>query len=479
MKLLVAVFLLAAAPTRAEDGEPASVPEGKAVEGDRTEAVAGMRRQLEGDPSLQEALVERIMRSQIADAISKETDDAKKAADVREWMRGDLGSAAEIALGLNKDDADGTHRFENTLVRQMVQTYARNPNANKGAYGVLKDAAKKSKIIDKAEQDVGEEQRREMLRNLFDGNGAQGERVITGKAPDGKEVKERAPAATLASSFYDRLSAGNIRGYSPQLLAMQNALNARRPPEAPRLIETGKLDYATLAYPAYGLRYDIGNLEERLRRERVLQLASLAGVGLTASDAQDPGLEARLLAKVPADKIPQRLAARKAVLGKAKAALAAFEEAAARGKDPGGISKALLVELGARQREASRWITVAALEEELSRVETDAGFLTAELLAAIAAVPAPAPLRESYQRRGAQYQGRLALLQTNARAALGALTSDAWLARISDIEKAIAKNQSLRRNLSRDISDYRLIPYRIAESTVRQARWRALLDDLA
>lgn len=477
MRTALLTILLLTAVARADEGEPSAAPSGHAVEGDRSEAVEDMRKQLEGDPGLQEALVDRIMQSKIAATISDDSDDNKKRAAVREWVQGDLASASEIALGLAKDEAEGTHLFENTLVKHLKQTFRRN-NSNRGAFGVLKGAAKTSKLTTLADQQAGEEEKREALRNLFEGKGSQGGRTITGQAPEGKATSDTPPSAALANSFYDRLSAGNIRGYSPQLMSLQSSLNTRRPPGAPRLIETGKLDYATLSYPAHGLKYDLGNLEERLRRARIAELATLGGVQLTERDMKDPNLEARLLAKVPADKLKKRFAARAAGIDRARAALAAFEAAAAKSKDPNQITKALLVELSGRQREATRWLTAAALEEELARIESEEGFLTADLLAAIDAVPAPAPARESYKRRGEGLKARLANLKANAQAALDALQSDAWQSRIAEIDKLMAESQNLRRTLSRDISDYRLVPFRIAESVLKQPRWREFLDDL-
>ncbi|MCR4295636.1 MAG: hypothetical protein NUW21_08890, partial [Elusimicrobia bacterium] len=311
MRAALLTILLLTTVARAQDGEPWSTPEGKAVEGDQTEAIAEMRRQLEADPGLQEALVDRILDSKIAGAISSEKDENKKRGDVREWMKGDLGSAAEIALGLARDEASGTHLFENTLVKQLRMTYQRN-NTNRGAFGVLKGAAKTSKLMGRPDQEAGEEERRELLRSMFEGQGSQGEQVITGRAPEGKPASQAPPSAAFANTFYDRLSAGNIRGYSPQLMALQSSLNTRRPPGAPALIETGKLDHATLSYPAFGLKYDLGNLGERLRRARIGELAHLSGTRLNERDLKDPGLEARLLAKVPADKLKKSFAARAA-----------------------------------------------------------------------------------------------------------------------------------------------------------------------
>ena len=42
----------------------------------------------------------------------------------------------------------------------------------------------------------------------------------------------------------------------------------------------------------------------------------------------------------------------------------------------------------------------------------------------------------------------------------------------------MADSQTLRRNISRDISDYRLVPYRVAEGVLKQPRWREILDDI-
>ncbi len=477
MRRALLTILLLTNVLHADDGEPSSTPEGTAVEGDRSQAIDDMRRQLESDPGLQEALVDRILRSKIADAISGEFDDKQKRSDVRAWVQGDLLSASEIALGLAKDEADGTHLFENTSVRRLKQTFQRN-NTDRGAFGVLKGAAKTSKLVGRPDQKAGEEEKRERMRSLFEGIGSQGERVITAQEPEGKASSDAPASSALANSFYDRLSAGNIRGYSPQLMSLQSALNARRPPGAPKLIETGTLDHATLSYPAYGLTYDLVNLQERLRRARLAELATLGGVRLTAQDVKDPDLEARLLAKTPAKKLSKRFAARAAAIGRAKAALAAFEAAAAKSKDPNQINKALLVDLSGRQREAARWLTAASLEEELARIESEEGFLTVDLLAAIDAAPAAAAVRESYKLRGKSYEERLARLKANARWSLDALQSDPWLSRLSEIEKRLAESRGLRRNLSRDISNYRLVPDQVAKALFKQPRWREILDDV-
>ncbi|MEK7389460.1 MAG: hypothetical protein AAB036_07165 [Elusimicrobiota bacterium] len=437
-----------------------------------------MRKRLEDDAGLRDALADRILQSRIGDAISKESDPRKKWADLREWIDSDSQSAAMVALGLARDDASGNNSFEMSSVKIFRQTYYRNPNAERGAYGVLKSAAKKSKFADKAEQDVSNEQRREALRTLFEGQGSQIDNVVTGRAPEGKPASERSADTTLASSFYDRLSAGNIHGYSPELLAMQNSLNLNRAPGSPKLIETGRLNYPTLSYPAFGLRYDLGRLEDRLKNDRLAHLAKYAGVRLTPNDLKDESLEKKLLDKSPSARISARLAARAARLGKAQTAIASFEDLAARSKNPANISKALLVELSSRQREAARWITAAAVEENLDRLEEVAGFLDADLIAAIDYAPVPAPTRQAYKARGSRLQQRLSALKEGELNVLALLQSDDWPSKLEAIEKTLRDNKNRRNDLLRDIADYRLTPYQIGRARLAQARWRILIDDL-
>ncbi len=477
MKTSFLIILLLTCALRADDGEPDSKPPVYAVEADQTEAIKNMSRQLADDPGLQEALVDRIMPSQIADAISDELDTNKKRSAVRDWVRGDLVAAAEMALGLKKDDVEGAPLFENSVVKYIHQTFRRN-NTDRGAYGVLKSAAKTSQLVGRNDQQAGEEERRESLRNLFEGKGAQDAKVITGQASSGKAASDAPASAVLSISFYDRLSTDNIHGYSPQLMSFQNALNTRRPPGAPILIETGKLDYATLAYPAHGLKYDLRNLEDRLRRARIAELAAMGGVQLTERDMDDPNLEARLRARVPAGKLSKRFAARAAANARAQAALFAFNAAAEKSRDSSRITKTLLLELSSRQREAARWLTVASLEEELSRITDEEDFLTAELIVAIDAVPLAAPIRELYKRRGESYKERASKLKAQIQITIDALLSVEWLSRTSRIEKMINENTSLRRKIMRDMADYRFVPVRIAAVAIKQARWQKIIDEM-
>ena len=476
------LVLLLAGPVSADDfGAAPEQVEGAAVDPGDAEQVENMKRQLLEDPSVAQALVERIMRSRLGDRFSGETDPAKRRKELVEWIAADPASAAQVAIGLARDDAQGNHNYENVLLKNTRSRLTFNPGSRKGVLGRLKKASDESRLMGKDEnKEMAEEEKQEILKTMFEGEGTQTGQVLTmekdgtAKASDGVGT-----TAALADSYFARLSAGNLKGYSPQLLAMQSALNQRRPPGAPALIETGKLDHQTLAYPAFGMRFDLKNLDARLRRERLLALAQLAGRTLTERDLNDPDLEAKLLAAAGGKKLKDRLAKRLAVLDKARAALAAFEARAADAKDPAQITRKLLQDLGRLQRDGARWIAAAALEEELSRVENEEGFMTPELLAAIEAAPVPPDAKAAYKRRGEGYEKRLKLLKDNATQALAILDGDKWEAQAAKVEHLIIENSALRRELSRDVSDYTKVPFRIAESRSVQARWRVYAEDLA
>ncbi|MEK7384140.1 MAG: hypothetical protein AAB262_12755 [Elusimicrobiota bacterium] len=473
MRLLPLVFLLAL-PASAGDA-----PKTRASD-EKNPAVLAVKERLTGDQGATDALADRLLNSRLGGMLSTERDAGTRLAAIKDWIANDPDSAARLAIGLASDEKNGNTLFEDSLFRQSRTTYEDNPGAKKNVFGRLTKAAKDSSLIKKQTDEMGEDERRELLRTLFEGKGAQSERVITQK--DGGKSSTEKPAAgpaTAFSGYYDRLSGGNLRGYSPQLLSLQSALNSRRPPGAPHLVETGKLDYATLSYPGHGMRYDLGNLDERLRRERIIQLARLAGQTLTARDWKDPDLEAKLRAKAPADKFSPRLARRAALLDRARKAVADFDAAAAQSKDANAITKGLLVELGRDQKEASRWIAAAALEEELSRLESEEGLLSAELLAVIDAVPASPTQRAAYKKRGEALKAKYAQAKANALKAQGLLESPAWAASLAEVDRLVAENQSLRRNLLRDVDMFARVPWRIRESLVVQPRWREVLDGLA
>ena len=461
------LLVLAAFPAAAQDA-PASQ-----LAAETDPEIISVRDKLANDPAAVEIVAERIARSRLAASLTPDPSPDARLAAAKEWIKSDPASAAHIALGLAGDDASGTTQYEDALIKQFGKSYEANPGAERNIFGRLRKTAKDSRLIKKQAEDMSEDERRELLRTLFEGKGAQSEKVIEGH-PDGKPPSDK-PSTAAFNGIYDRLSGGNLHGYSPQLLALQSALSARRPPGAPALVETGKLDYATLSYPAYAMNYDVGNLEKRLRAERIMTLARLAGKTLTARDWADPDLESKL----PAGQLSPRLKRRADLAAKANAALAAFSAAAEKAKNPNAISRALLIELGAKQKETARWIAAAALEEELSRVDELADFLTPELLAAVAAAPAPPDVRDAYKRRGEALKAKVARVKSNAEKALGLLESDAWAGALAQVDALVAENHDLKLTLSRDIGDYSRVPFGIADSLLIQPRWREWLDNFA
>ncbi len=466
--------LLLAVSVRAQDEPPSALGEEKDA------AVIEVRDRIKSDPGAADAAAARVARSQLSRLLTPAGDRDARVAAAKEWIDKDPDAAARVMIGLLRDDAAGATVYEDSLLREMRVSYEKNPGAEKNLFNRLRRTAKDSKLLAKQSQEMSEDERREILRSLFEGKGSQNDRVIHGKGDgSGKTPDKNAAAATSFSGIYDRLGAGNLRGYSPQLMAMQSALNRRRPPGAPALVETGTLDYQTLSYPAYGMNYDVANLEERLRRERILDLARSAGVALVPRDWKDPDLEKRLSKPESVRKLPARLKVRAALAAKARAAMSTFLSAVEKTKDPSKISRTLLLELGGLQKEAARWIAAAALEEELSRMDALEGFMTPELSAAIDAVPAPPDARDGYKRRGRALGDRIAKVKSNARAALDALQSEAWRSKLAAVDALVAENRGLKNNLSRDVDDFTRVPWRIAESRVEQPRWREMFDDAA
>jgi hypothetical protein len=467
------LLLAAAAPAFAQEEPSAQVlPE-------TDPAIIELRDKLTNDPAMIELVAERVARSRLIGRLTTASDNDGKIAAAKDWIKQDPGGAAHIALGLAGDDASGSSGYEDALLAQLGKEYEHNPGADKNLFGRLRKTARDSNLLKKQSQEMSEDERREILRNMFEGKGAESDKVLKmnedGKGPPPSDK----PSTAQFNGIYDRLSAGNLRGYSPQLMALQSALSARRPPGAPALVETGKLDYATLSYPAYGMNYDVGNLESRLRRERVLALAKLSGRTLTARDWADPDLENKLGGKESAEKLKPRLQKRAELAVKARAAMEAFLAAAAKTKDPNKISRGLLVELGAKQKETARWIAAAALEEELSRVDEMADFPTPELLAAVDAAPCPVDERAAYKRRGEGLKAKVAQVKSNAETALGLLESDAWASKLADVDKLVADNRDIKQTLSRDIADYSKVPYGVRDSMLVQPRWREWMDDAA
>ncbi|MBI5623662.1 MAG: hypothetical protein HY924_07795 [Elusimicrobia bacterium] len=439
-----------------------------------------MRETLQKDPSTVDSLVDRIGKSSIAGLISTNADQEKRAEDIKLWIGENPEQAAQIAVGLARDDAEDDDAFESALMtshRMSKSAFKLSTELDRTIYGRLKKSSRQTRAS-KNDEVLKDEQKGELVKTLFEGDGSMSGKVLTFDGPGGGEPP---PAPAIAASgFYDNLSSLNMGGYSPQLLAIQSALNNRRVPGAPRLVETGRLDYETLSYPAYQMRYDVAGLDKRLRFERNLSLARLLGKdrSLTASQLQreETGrlLEAEAGGRAPSD---PRLAKRLALLGRIRSLLADFDAAAGASKDPAKITRGLLHSLGSKQKEAARWLTVASLEEELSMVESEEGFLSPELLAAIDACPVPDDAKTAYKRRGEDYRKRLSTLKANDAAAIAGLEAPGWEAGVGKVQALLAQNAGLRKDLSRNIRDYTAVPPRLAATRRVLPRWKRLLDD--
>ena len=436
---------------------------------------------LRQDPGVADSLASRILRSGIGERISGAADPAQRLAEIRKWVLENPESAAQVAIGLSRDDEEGSRRFESAVLRNTSRSFQVNADhVSKSTFGRLKDSSVKSKLMGR-DAEMSEEEKREILKSMFEGQGGMSNQIVN-QAEDNKDPAAAAGAvggAGLAGAYYDRLSGLNLRGYSPQVMAIQSALNQRRAPGAPKLVETGKLDYETLSYPAYGMRYDLRNLEARLRFQRNFALARLAGLEKKYRPEQllEPEVEALLLRKAAGAKTSPRFDRRRAALERAAAALARFAAAAEPAKDPRNLSRGLLLALGSAQKDAARWITVAALEEELQRLESEGGFLTPELKAVIAACPAPPATRAAYLRRGAGFAAAWDRMKANAEQSLRRLEADDWQAAAAAVGAAQAENAALRKDLGRNIQDFVDTPYRLRGLSQDPGRWRRMLDD--
>jgi hypothetical protein len=460
----------------------AQPPETQTTDPTQTEEEAEARRlrdRLAQDPAAQGSLAQRIARSRLAEKITSKTDTIGKIADIQQWIKQNPDSATQLMIGLATDDATGDKRFEDLAGQGGGGWHlVANAGAQGNLFNRLKKAGLESKLMKQAaNENMADEERNEIIKSMFEGKSAAGGNVLTQQMTGGG----KAPTSEVFNSgYYDRLSAGNLHGYSPQLQALQSSLNARRVPGAPKLIETGKLDYETLSYPGYGMRFDLDNLRKRLSYERAWALAKLLGreKEFSQSQLQDPSILA-LLEKAAGEKgggLSRRFAKRQAALERAAAAVAGFDSAALPAKEPMNITRALLSSLGGRQREAARWITIAGLEEELQRLDLQEGFLSPELEDQIARCPVSEDLKIGYKRRGQEYLRGVKELKARDEAATAALERDDWLEHMETTERVLAEAGTLRRGLSEKISDYVAAAYRLSSLVSTKPYWRQAID---
>ncbi|MDE2491039.1 MAG: hypothetical protein KGM24_09325, partial [Elusimicrobia bacterium] len=476
--LAAAALLLAAPRPRAQD-EPSSSK--SSASGSEVEQI---KNDLGANPRLVEAVAQRIVRSKLIGELTDSGDRDVQLAAAEDWVRNDPEAAARVAIGLAHDDKNGNTDFEDSFLAASRASFHERADMQRTLFGKLGRTARRSDLLRRQGAQMSDDERRELLRTLFEGQGAESNTVLT-RPPSSKPPAAGYSRAGFVrgggfAGYYDRLSAGNLHGYSPKLMALQSELSRSRPPGAPRLIETGKLDYATLSYPGYGMDYDARNLEARLQSARILALARASGTTLTARDWKDPdALEKRLDAKAPGAKLPPRLAERAELTAEVRAALGAFLAAAAVSKDPSRITKGLLVELGLRQKEAARWITAAAIDERLSDLDPLVGFLTPELVAAIDAAPVPAGERAAYKSRGQALTVAVAEVRADEQKALDLLRSDAWASSLDEVDRLLAASAPLERSLPADVAVYAKVPFLLGDARALEPRWRVMLDDLA
>lgn len=453
-------------------------PAGSQTEGSDEEKA--LRDKLATDPAAQGSLAERIARSRVAARITAKTDPIGKIADIQAWIRANPDSATQMAIGLKQDDLSGGHRFEDMAARETDYHLVANAGAQGNLFNRLKKAGLDSKLMKQAaNENMADEEKQELIRKMFEGKNGASARVLSqqagGPGGPGGSVKDL--------GFYDRLNTKNLTGYSPQLQALQSQLNLHRAPGAPKLIETGKLDYETLSYPGYGMRYDIGNLRKRLNYEKAWALAKLLGrlKDFSPEQLQDPSVLAQLEkeAAAKAAQLSPRFKKRLAALARAEAALSHFDNSALPAKDPLKITRELLRALGTDQREAARWITVAGLEEDLQRLETQEGFLSPELDEQIERCPVAADAKAAYRRRGQDYEKKLKALKVGDESAVAALETDGWLELMEGVEKTLAECATLRKDLAERISDYVAAPFRLSSLVSDKPRWRQLVDEWA
>lgn len=469
MKALL--FLLLAAPAAAQEEEIRAV----SVPSDDAKAIKEAEERLKADPEAAEALSQRMLRSKLANKFAHGDDPQRRLDVIRAWIGANPTAAANIFVGFGKDDKAGNTFYEDLLAREREYDMVANPNAEKNIFGRLNRSARDSKLL-RNDVEMLDEERQEVIKTMFEGKSGNTDQILTDEERKKAGDTGRPGSVSVQDGFYDRLSQANLSGYSPQLMSFQSWLNSRRAPGAPKLIETGKLDFETLSYPLFGMRFDAQRLASRLRQDKLLALAKLLGLRELPDGTTLESLEAQAAAKGLS--LGKRFARRLALLGRVERALLDFERTAALARDPRRVNKALLLALGEKQKEAARWITAASLQEELDALALFEGFLTAELLAAIDRAPHPAPTREAYKKRGEALKGKLERLKANDERAIAALESERWRSHLSEVDAVQDESAWMRKDLGRDIETYRGAAFRLAGAHVSKPRWRELLERL-
>ncbi len=430
--------------------------------------VSEEERLIESNPKIAKAIAERIAQSSIGNRISLSKSSLQKTKEIEAWLLKNPQAGAIIGLGLQADAANGNHDFENRMNQELSQ-FEPNPNAVHNAYYQLKRASKteRSMISDKT---MTNEERVEILNNLFEGRGSGSKAIIRRMQKGGSS---ESPATTLTRNFYNRLSASNLSGYSPKVAALQSQMARENIPGAPPLIVTGYLDYKTLSYPAYEMKYDLSNLKLRLNAQEALTLAEKLGIKISNQEAKDPATISSLLDKAQKKGIslPRDFQIQSETLARAQKAFTAFAAFAKKAQDPKEITLSFIHQLGNLQKEASRWINATFLEGEISQILREEKSLSPQLKEAIAACPVSNQERGEYLARGQSFFDRLNALNASDFKALTDLVNH-WPQKSGQADQLMQKSSALRPHLFTDIEDFVSVPYHLASLYQPEPRWK-------
>ena len=441
-----------------------------------TQTIQEEKRLLDSNPQLAKALAKRISNSSIGDKISLSRNSLERTKEIEAWLLKNPEAGAIIALGLAEDDANGNHAFENRMNQQLSQ-FEPNPGAVHNAYYRLKRASKteRSMLSDKT---MTNEERVEILNNLFEGRGSGSKAII--RRMQQQSSSSQSPATTLTGNFYNRLSASNLSGYSPNVAALQSQMARENIPGAPPLIVTGYLDAKTLSYPAYAMKFDLSNLKSRLNQEESLALAKELGISISGRQAEDPATLSSLLEKAQRKgiSVPKDFQIQAETLSRAQKAIEAFEKFAQQGQNPKKITLGFIAQIGNLQREASRWINAAFLEEEISRILKEEKSLSPQLKEAIAACPVSAQEKGEYLQRGQNFFDKLNALNLSDFKALTDLVNH-WPQKSKEADRFIQKSAQMRPHLFTDIEDFVAVPYRLASLSQPEPRWKSWANKIA
>ncbi len=473
--LLLIAVLAASSPARALDLNSIRSVDGKAVETEEDREHRRLRKKLLSDPTSVETLARRILRSSLAEQLVDTKDSAQAQDDIQEWIAAHPEDAAHLALGFAQDDARGGDRFERALHTRVIRYFEINPSSHKGVVGRLDRAAKETKKL-LGEEELDDAAKYRLMKKFFEG-----ESSFTA----GSEKNQGAQSGpAYGGGLYDRLGGANPTGYSPRVQTYQSAMNRRRAPGAPALIETGRLDFPTLSYPRFGLRYDIDRLDKTLRQQRAWEEARSIGKEdrYSPKDLLDPKTQAELKKLAAGKKLPPGIARRARAIESARRLLTAFEREADPAKKRKNITRARIKRLGDLRRDAARWIAYAAHAERLARLKALVGFMDDFLRAEILRAPVKKEARRGYLKAGERLEGSITAATAAGEKALRLLAPKKGLPSISAlrrVEKIIDRSRTDLRALSESVRNYRETPTRLNESYRPVSRLRAWLDDAA